>query len=59
MFLVLLSLFTIVIIYFRYDENDEEHNKVKRGVEKAQGIHNIETAPVILDAIRKAGFEII
>eukprot|EP01112_Ceratiomyxa_fruticulosa_P015235 TRINITY_DN4458_c0_g1_i14.p1 TRINITY_DN4458_c0_g1~~TRINITY_DN4458_c0_g1_i14.p1 ORF type:complete len:233 (-),score=46.77 TRINITY_DN4458_c0_g1_i14:158-856(-) len=43
----------------KFDENDPEHLEIKRGVEKSNGVPNIEKVQDILQYLRNAGFEII
>lgn len=58
-FLISFSNFNLSILIFSYDENNSEHVEVKRGVEKSNGVPNIEKISVILQSLQNAGFEII
>jgi len=42
----------------KYDPTSKEHQKIKFDIEKGNSICELETTPVIDDAIRKVGFEV-
>ncbi|MFW6197353.1 MAG: sterol methyltransferase [Myxococcota bacterium] len=43
----------------RYDPNDPEHHRIKKGIEEGDALPDIWTIPQTLDALRTAGFEIV
>lgn len=47
------------IVTDKYDANDPEHVAIKKGIEIGNGLPDLEKPGVIVDALKKAGFEII
>jgi len=43
----------------KYDASNEYHRNLKQGIEVGNGLPDIATIPVVLDAFKKAGFEVI
>jgi len=43
----------------KYDPNNEQHNKIKYDIELGDGIPNLDTTAVVLEALKKAKFNII
>lgn len=43
----------------KYDPKNPKHNEIKKNIELGDGVPNLETSPVILEAIRNVGFEIL
>jgi sterol 24-C-methyltransferase len=43
----------------RYDPNDADHRRIKKGIEEGDGLPDIWTMPATLDALRSVGFEVI
>jgi len=43
----------------KYDPTDAEHQRIKYGVEKGNGLPNLDTYNVAEDAVRQVGFEIL
>eukprot|EP01100_Stratorugosa_tubuloviscum_P000362 TRINITY_DN1079_c0_g1_i1.p1 TRINITY_DN1079_c0_g1~~TRINITY_DN1079_c0_g1_i1.p1 ORF type:complete len:343 (+),score=181.93 TRINITY_DN1079_c0_g1_i1:221-1249(+) len=42
-----------------FDPSNAEHQKIKKGIEVGNGLPDIETQEMVLEAYRKAGFEIV
>jgi len=47
------------IITDKFDYNDPEHVKIKKGIEVGNGLPDLEKPQVIVDALKKAGFEVL
>lgn len=47
------------IITDKYDENDPEHVKIKKGIEVGNGLPDLEKPSHIVDSLKKAGFEVL
>jgi len=47
------------IVTHRYTASNPEHLRLKKGIESGNGLPDLETPDVILDALKEAGFEII
>lgn len=43
----------------KYDPNNAEHVALKKGIERGNGLPDLEPISVILDALKQAGFEIV
>lgn len=43
----------------KYNPNDKEHKAIKLGIELGNGIPNLDTIPVVKQALKDAGFEIL
>jgi hypothetical protein len=43
----------------RYDPNNKEHVALKSGIEVGNGLPDLETPDMIVDALKKAGFEVL
>jgi len=43
----------------KYDPNNARHRAIKEGIEVGNGLPDIATVPVVMDALRKAGWEIL
>jgi len=47
------------VITHRFDPNNAEHVRIKKGIEVGNGLPELENPDVILDALKEAGFEIV
>jgi len=47
------------IITEKFDYNDPDHVRIKRGIEVGNGLPDLEKPSVIVDALKKAGFEVL
>jgi len=47
------------VITDQYDENNTEHVRVKKGIEIGNGVPDLQKPGSIVDAVQKAGFEVI
>ncbi len=43
----------------RYDPNNPGHQRIKHGIEKGNGLADLETQPQALESLRGAGFEVL
>lgn len=42
----------------KYDDNNEEHREVRHGIEMGNGLPTLETEDALVQALRKAGFQV-
>jgi len=47
------------VVTDKYDPNNKEHVALKKGIEVGNGLPDLETPEVIVDALKKAGFEVL
>lgn len=47
------------VVTEKYDPNNAEHVKLKKGIEVGNGLPDLETPDVIVAALKKAGFEVL
>jgi sterol 24-C-methyltransferase len=47
------------VVTDKYDPNNKEHVALKKGIEVGNGLPDLETPDVIVDALKKAGFEVL
>jgi len=47
------------VITDKFDNNDPEHVRIKKGIEVGNGLPDLEKPGVIVDALKQAGFEVI
>jgi sterol 24-C-methyltransferase len=47
------------IVTDKYDVTNKEHKRVKEGIEVGNGLPTLATAQQVVDAARKAGFEVL
>jgi len=47
------------VVTDKYDADNAEHVKIKHGIEKGNGVPNLQQPKEIIEAMKKAGFEIV